>query len=265
MIKYILLSIGIAAIACLLLWMLKPLKISDAAAEKFSSVPDMPVNFGYKCSWLSVRTFDQKGLGLALSFKNLQPINWKEGVDKGYDYIDTKKLDMALSSKNFKKAVDKAVSSKIFISPPIDGWMLAICGKIPLVDHSSEDIFIKDLKSILIKLSSELGEAQYFASNRVSSYYCWCCAKNGRINRLYYYSDGTMLCEGEPIGLEKELKLLKPSDLDPENDVDLDDESIAWPDEELVLKIAGSWSINPATLSDRKDLQPSAGLYGTYP
>jgi hypothetical protein len=206
--------------------------IDDFKTIEVSIIPDNPIGFGYKSRWIAVRSVNQRSVAKALELIKLQDCNWESGF-----YAGPKK--------------------SIFLSPPIDGWILITGYGLPYdnVENSHGRI-----KKILNTLSRSFGEAQFFETHRVSESHCWIISKNGIVSRSYSY-DG---CSGEyhemlgdTMEIEKRFNLYENVlDFDKSNDFDV-------PDEEIVIKIAEELSINPTNLDERKDIL-GLGLHGEF-
>lgn len=199
--------------------------------EGVSAVPDAPVSFGYKITWIAVKTADMKKIAEVIGLKNVQECNWESG----------------LAYAQYKS---------VFVSPAVGEWTLVVghfeYGK---VEYATE-------KKLLLKLSAEFGEAQYFGSHRVSDYYCWMKAENGKIARLYgTMNDGSTMAEGNPTEFEQKLNLFDPNCADAKHDWYWEREDLTSQDEDLVLELAESWSVNPAKLDQLKGID-GTGLLG---
>ena len=120
----------------------------------------------------------------------------------------------------------------VFVGSPVDGWVL-----VPFAwPLASPDEF--DLGA----LSSRYGEAQRFVTHRVVEAHEWERWVDGRPVRRFGWlgeSGEVLYDEGEPGELE--------------------DQEFA--DEELVMEIAGAWSIDPTRLDERADVDDT-GLLG---
>jgi hypothetical protein len=185
-----------------------------------------PFIFGYKSLWIAVRS-DSPAL-VANKLADLEKENYK-----------TK-----------KHIFFKYDNSEVYVSNVYKGWtfILADLRDMP----SGEDLrFIPDLKALLNNLSTSFGEAQYFGSHRVVDYSCWVKSTNGKIDRFFSFvggGDGYVLVEGEPSAIETKHNLLKTTI----NLTDADYEKFKSPDEEILMDIAGNWSIDPVKLSDEE-------------
>jgi hypothetical protein len=199
------------------------------------TIPDMPIDFGYKCLWFAVKTDDKAKLATLLDLENIQDCNWKVGIDHAYD------------------------NEIVFITPAINGWTFACGWALPL--HPD------DVKIVLEDLSREFGEAQYFMTHRMTNFHCWMKATNGQMQRTYALlgeSGENLIIEGEPTAIEKTFNLGNTLSDKARDKAYLDREDVNWPDEDMVMKIAGNWSINPGELESRKDNVPGLGLVGRF-
>ncbi len=201
--------------------------------EMDKTTPDLPLGFGYKISWMAVKTKNIQMLSQLLKLKKTSICNWKYGINAAYE-------------------------NSIFITPSIDGWAL-VCGN-ELPDGDSNEI-----QEILITLSKEFHEAQFFSTHRVTEYHCWIKAVEGKVIRIYSYvgeSGENISVNGKLTDFEKKFNLINTFSKEAEDSNYFDREDLTIPDEELVMQIAGNWSLNPTTLNERADLPLSLGILG---
>lgn len=197
---------------------------------------DLPIGFGYKIMWIAVKTEMKEKVGEIIGLKKLQPSTWKNGIDKAY-------------------------KDSVFITPPVNGWTLAVGMKLPSGDSIES---IDKVKLLLKKLSLEFGEAQFFCTHRVVEYHCWIKSTKGNIIRTYSYlgeSGENILIDGTPTAIEKKYKLVNTFSPEAEKKDYFEQEDLVYPDEELVMTIAEDWSINP-TLIDNMENIKGIGLIG---
>jgi hypothetical protein len=210
---------------------------STVPSKVDKTVPDSAVGFGYKCMWFAVKTDNKNMLAEILKLKNISDCNWQVGIDMAY-------------------------KGSVFITPPIDGWTLACGWGLP---HGDSKEGIDEVKNILKTLSKEFGEAQFFCTHRVTEYHCWIKATNGQVDRVYSYlgeSGKNVAIEGQPTEFERTLNLANTFSDESKDDKYFEREDIVWADEELLMKVAEHWSIDPSKLDERKDISPSLGLLG---
>lgn len=187
--------------------------------------PDQPSSFGYKISWIAVRTEDAASVAATLDLSSLRPATWHEGITLAYEYE----------------------SPFVFLTPPIDGWTCAVGHHVDA--RWVEKRFTPLNEEFICKLSQQFGVACFFSSHRVSSTYVWMRSDAGTLTRSFGYSDSEYLFDiGTPTPEERRLGLDAWSEAH-------------WPDEDDVINIAAAWSIDPIALDDRKEPR-SKGILG---
>ena len=201
------------------------------------SEPDRPTSFGYKGTWLAVKGNDPQEIAAATGIRKLQPCNWAIGIESAY-------------------------RDAVFVTPPIDGWVLlpGVAGSFPDADSNDG---ITEVKKLLNDLSIRFGEAQYFGTHRGVGYVSWLRSINGEIIRAYAHADGnTLIVEGQPTPIEQQYQLVNTLSEEPGYQ---EREDLTYACEEEVMTIAGAWSVNPSTLHERHDLPAGLGLLGMIP
>lgn len=237
--KLLILS-GIVAFIAFSVWYAKR---NGATAEYKSETKkvlieqDKPIEFGYKIVWIAVKTNNKSELSKILGLKNSKPSNWKSGIENAYE-------------------------NSVFITPQIGDWTLAVGMGLPLGDSQES---IKKLEKVLNELSSEFGEAQFFGTHRVVEYHNWMKSVNGKIERVYSYVGESMeniKVYGKPTEPESKLNLFNSLSEEAKSDEYYDREDLDYADEELVMKIAEYWSVNPTKLTERTDIKNELGIVG---
>ncbi len=209
-----------------------------------SEKPDQPISFGYKCSWLAIKSEHPLDVVAALALRHVRLANWKSGIEAAY-------------------------AGEVFISPPLDGWILAVSRNFPWPGGAQ---FGDPCTPFLRPLAHLFPEVQFLATHRVVETHAWARLVNGTILRQYAYSgeSGEILWNvGTPTDEEVAL-LLKQEDRlrafwGPE-DVDAivtGDEPFLMPSESDVMRMAAVWSIDPSQLRDR-NLGLSVGHVGAF-
>ena len=209
----------------------------NTATDADMEILDQPISFGYKCMWFAIKSVHAEELIKILGLSNIKPCNWNIGVESAYE-------------------------DDVYITPPINGWTIAIGRGLPYGDTKEGIEFVK---SILQKLSRDYGEAQFFCTHRVTEYHCWIKADEGNIQRVYSYlgeSGENIMIEGEATDFEKTLHLINTFSDEAKEKNYFERADINLPYEETVMKVAENWSINPSTLESRNDIMPSLGLLG---
>ena len=171
---------------------------------------DVMVGFGGKQAWIAVRDGDPAAVIAALDLRDLGTVRWRDGIDLAH-----------------------VTDDRVAITPPIDGWVLAVGRRFLLVTP--------DLPS----LSKTLGtEVQFFATHRVTESHRWQRAVDGELVRAFGYVGQTgqiTTWHGDP----------DPAELAAHVPAMIDDDTMVLVAEQDVLHIAGAWSIDPTTLGGR--------------
>ncbi|MCW3105441.1 MAG: hypothetical protein JWO09_3881 [Bacteroidetes bacterium] len=237
----ILLLLVVAIRVIMLIYRLRKAKSSSPRQKVFSAAeqttPDLPQGFGYKCTWIAVKANDPQKVAECLKLRNISACNWAAGISKAYD-------------------------DSVFISPPLGGWIIAAGVNLPAPESTND---IHEVKKMLAALSLVFGEAQLFSTHRVVEYHCWIKAAAGAVTRIYAFSGEAgenIAIEGRPTRIENQYQLVNTFSEESDQDNYFDRDDLTWPDEELVMKIAADWSIDPTKLDELKDMQPTLGLVG---
>ena len=191
---------------------------------EISSLPS--ISFGYKTTWVSVRTNSIDNVKRYFSDYNWYTIPFVEGVSLSY-------------------------KGSLFISPAIDGWVLITSNKLPCTDS---ELGLKQITNLINDLSLKFDEAQYFSNYRVSGYSSWARSMKGKITRGFSDINGDVIWDiGKKFGIEKQYAFPHEKGEKP------DDLRIDIPDEELVMELAGNWSIDPTKLDEKELLHQETG------
>lgn len=220
--------------------------LARAGGEKqlyFAQSPDRPCAFGCSMAWLAVRGDDPEELVDALGLEQAAPCNWNSGIGAVYDAT--------------------LGTSRVFVSPPVDGWMFVVGLALP---HPLGPGFLDKCMPTLVNLGSHFSEAQYFFTYPPIDYYAWAKVKDGRLVRAFGVSDeGIVWNKGRPSREERSLglKLFELRGVRGRKG-DAGGEIILHPTEDHVLRLASRWSIDPTTLSDA-DASAGLGFIGFAP
>lgn len=203
-----------------------------------SKIPDRPKAFGYKCSWIAVRSEQPAVVAEAMQLSELCSCNWETGIAAAYAYRRPKYA---------------------FVSPPIDGWTLVVCFGLPWFDNPERTA---QLRALLDRLASRFPEVQYFSTHRVVEANSWVRIVNQEWVRAFAFL-------GEADALKSDIGAI-----DPAEDQLRKKARIAWTkyalpdapfaysaDEDDVMAMAAAWSIDPSEIESR-NLPPGLGLVG---
>jgi|SRR6185369_815056 len=239
----ILLLVGAILILIVLALRKRPMRPAEPRPPKVVEIhaePDQPRGFGYKCAWVAVPSSDSRAVAEGLGLREIQLSGWSSGLEAAYAYP----------------------SSYVFVTPPLSGWTLAVGVGLP--DPSDRDVLSR-WRATMTTLSQRFGEAQYFASHRVSSYAAWALYSAGTERRLFAWADETIYNFGEPLPEEADLMRHLPGPAAAEGDPDYwDREDLQTPEEDDVIRLAAALSFDPSTI-DSLDLPASTGLVGKFP
>lgn len=168
--------------------------------------------------WLAIRSRNPLAVQAALGLHNPKPCTWIEGL---------------------------AGDQKLFIAPPVQGWILVIgCG---LPDPGDDvDVCFR----FIVGLSRKLGHVQYFCLNRVLGHHAWVRAESGRVLRGYAWAEKTLWNQGIKTAAELELGLKCFGYLESPQHAFGQPDVVAL-NTERVPMLAARWSLDPAGIDDR--------------
>jgi hypothetical protein len=182
---------------------------------------DSPIAF-FDLSWLAVRKAHPEAITTALDLSDPQSVTWRQGLNAVIgDFWDF-------------DAHPSAFLSRVYITPEVDGWRLAIGGWLGGTDRKQPG---GDVAGYCRRLSREFGEAHAFTTQGRMDWYSWCLARSGTIVRLFLWAETTLADEGTPTPVEVQSRNERSAGPD------------GWrPSETVVMAIAGECSIDPEQL-----------------
>ncbi|MBI3874377.1 MAG: hypothetical protein HY300_00075 [Verrucomicrobia bacterium] len=196
------------------------------AAGRFQNPP-----FDSPCRWLAIRSGNPQSVQTALNLHNPTACSWEEGLAEARD-------------------------RKLFISPPIDGWVLVVGSGLPDQADDADACF-----HFLTRLSRKLGHVQFFSLNRVVHHHAWARLDRGRVQRAYAWAGQTLWNQGPLTFVEAELGLrcFDYFEVNPRGDFSQSDPASVNTDK--VPLLAARWSVDPAAIDERR-LKPGRGIAG---
>jgi len=242
-----------------------------------SAEPDHPLAFGYKVGWFAVATEDAALVARVLGLVGVQVANWQTG------------LKMAVKIDPFSRNLDR----KVFLTPPLNGWVLVVGGALPYPTELSDtdanfNAITNRFDNLMLRLSSHFPEVQYSASHRVSDFVTW-TRRTERLYRSFTYADGWVYLNrgsqtkeeralgmpgltgmGQQAATDEIFRLLEKQQAEEDALCNLDlsrKEAIQclrrspMPSEKNVTELAGLWSLDPSQIEERFH-DPSTGLLG---
>lgn len=195
----------------------KPKAASQMAqsASKYDATPDMPQQFGYGTGWLCIKGCTAEEIITILGLKNAQAANWKSGMN----------------------AVENNFMKKVFISPVVNGYVLAV-GYIPFgVKHT-----VKEELEILDDIALQVDEMSCFSTQNTVDLHVWAKYAGGKLVRGYgwigesgevYINKGELTPEEISLGFTNLIQ-----------DSQCDWNSVELPTEENVMQISAAWGVD---------------------
>lgn len=193
----------------------------------FDVTPDRPSPFGYKMSWLAIRTRDTARVIEVLDLVEPKPCNWRSGIGTIYD--------------------DHLGENHVFVSPPVNGWTFVVGLSLP---YPVGRTFVDKCTPMLMDLGEQFIEVQYFFTYPLIDFFAWARIIDGKLVRAFAIGDeGVLWNKGKPCKDEKSLglKLFELRGVRGRKG-DAGGELILYPTEEHVMRLASRWSLDPTRL-----------------
>ena len=209
----------------------------------FGETPDQPKPFGYRMSWLAIKTTDTAAVLNVLALYDAVPANWNSGIGTVYD--------------------DRLSDNYVFVSPPVKGWTLVAGVPLP---HPVGHAFTDKLSPLLLLLSQSFGDVQYFASFPIIDFFAWTRVYKGRVVRAFVIGDDGVIWDRGRLTPEEKALGLKCFDLRgiKGRKGDAGGAIVLYPTEEQVLRIASAWSCNPLQI-DKLQINDGIGFVARVP
>lgn len=225
-------AVGGTVITLLVLsWRRKQLAVEIPFAQAIKEISLAPLLIKRPTTWLAVRSRNVHAVQIALGLNNVQPCTWSEGL---------------------------AGDEKLFIAPPVKGWVLIIGSGLP---DPADDVDV--CFRFLTNLSHKLGHVQFFKANRVLGHHAWVRVEGGKVVRAYAWAGKTLWNQGAPTRAEAEfgLRCFEYFEMPEET---FEQSEIATSNVEKVSSLAGRWSLDPSTL-DEHLFEHAYGIAGEPP
>ena len=209
----------------------------------FSDTPDQPKPFGYRMSWLAVRTTDTAAVLEAMELAEVKPANWNSGIGAIYS--------------------DLLSDSYVFVSPPVKGWTFVSGVPLP---HPFGRNFIDKLTPMLAVLSARFPDVQYFASFPIIDFFGWARVQKGRLVRAFIIGDDGVILDRGRLTPEERALGLKLFDLRGIKDRigDAGGAIVLHPTQDQVLRLARGWSLDPIFI-DKTSAEAGLGFIARAP
>lgn len=188
-----------------------------------------PTMYELPARWLAIKSNNLFSVQSALGLHNPTPCSWEEGL---------------------------ARPRKLFISPPISGWILVMGASLP---DPSDDV--DALYHFITRVSRRLGEVQFFSVNRILNHHAWVKTSQGRIVRGYAWAGVTLWNQGNKTPAEMSLGLKCFDYTEPMQRIHFALADPASSNVEKVPLLAARWSVDLTTI-DARMLKESRGVAG---
>ena len=185
---------------------------ASAGAEGFRTSP-----FEQPSRWLAVKANDPSVVQAALHLNRPTACSWEEGLAE-------------------------AREDKLFISPPISGWVLVVGPGLP---EPAEDVDL--CYRFLTELSRKLGHVQFFSASRVVNYHCWALLERGHVYRAYAWAGETLWNQGPLTAAERDLGLVCFGYGTEQNPFAI--REVLTVNSDNVNQLAARWSVDPCAYS----------------
>jgi len=190
---------------------------------------ERPCLFHRPDRWLAVRSRNVFSVQTALGLANPKPCPMYEGL---------------------------AGEQKLFIAPPVGGWILVVGSGLPDPGEDVDACF-----KFLLNASRKLGRVQFFNANPVLHHHAWVRADHGRIQRAYAWAGRTLWAQGGITPAEKLLDLQCFDYSDPDEAASVMNSDSVVSNVDKVPLLAARWSLDPARIEGRL-LENEKGVSG---
>ncbi len=180
-------------------------------------------------SWLAVKSRNLLAVKAAVGLQHVKPCSWLQGL---------------------------AGDERLFIAPPVKGWILIMGSDLP---DPSEDI--DACFRFILELSRKLGQVQFFTASRILHYHGWVRAEGGRVVRAYTWAGHTLWTQGARTKAEKELELKCYDYAEACEPRPYGAPDAILTNVDKVPLLAARWSLDPGRIDDHF-LQTERGLAG---
>lgn len=168
--------------------------------------------------WLAVRSLNPRAIQDALGLQHARDCTWSDALGAPFE-------------------------PRLFISPPVDGWILVMGCDLPDPADDIDECF-----KFLCALSEKLGEVQFFSRHRAVSHHGWARLSGGKVLRAYAWAGETLWNQGTITEAERDLKLRCLAYMQSSNVLGLAERELLALNTERVVRLAARWSIDPTSV-----------------
>ena len=180
--------------------------------------------------WIAIRSGNPVAAQTVLGLHNAKPCSWGEGLNMLTDHT-------------------------LFISPPIDGWLLVVGHGLP---DPSDDV--DECYRFILRLSRELGHVQFFSINRAVDHHAWVKAEGNRVIRAYAWAGETLWNQGRMTSAEAEVGM-KCYGYGEARDPALIGGEVQHSNADKVTFLAARWSFDPTNIDEQR-ISAAQGIAG---
>lgn len=209
----------------------------------FDTKPDPPAAFGYRMSWIAIRSSDTARVAEVLEIEAVKAANWRTEIGTVYD--------------------ERVGQGRVYLTPPVNGWTFVVGMALPQPLGGG---FADKCTPMLLDLSGSFPDAQYYVCFPALDLFAWARVVDGKLVRAFAIGDeGVIWNKGRPTKEERGLGLRvgevrgmkgRKSDVGPPIPI--------YPTEAQVMHLASCWSLDPTSLTGSK-ADPGIGYVCTAP
>ncbi len=178
-----------------------------------------PSLFDQPARWLAIKGHHPEFVQETLGVQNGVRCSWEEGLSELSD-------------------------QKLFIAPPVGGWILVIGTSLPDPAEDVDKCF-----HLLSSWSRQLGHVQFFSANRILNHHAWAIVDQGVVFRAYAWAGETLWNQGQMTSAERDLDLRCLEYGSGRSLLGQKEPFIS--NTENICRLAARWSLDPNVLSDR--------------
>ncbi|HEV2210301.1 MAG TPA: hypothetical protein VG167_16105 [Verrucomicrobiae bacterium] len=179
--------------------------------------------------WIAVRSRNLLAVQAALGLQHAKPCSWIEAL---------------------------AGDEKLFLAPPVKGWVLVMGSNLPEPGDEVDVCF-----RFVLELSRKLGQVQFFSASRILHHHAWVKADGGKIVRAYAWAGRTVWNQGALTAAERELDLKCFGYTEAAERISFNQPEPVALNVDKVPLLAARWSLDPARI-DAGFLQSESGVAG---
>jgi hypothetical protein len=180
--------------------------------------------------WLAVRTHNPLSVQQAMGVQHPRACPWGDALSTPFE-------------------------PRLFISPPVQGWVLVMGCDLPDPIADIDECFL-----FLTRLSQQLGDVQFFARNRAVSHHGWARLDSGKVIRAYMWAGETLWNQGSETKAERDLKMRCLTYADNSDALGVAEREAFALNTDKVVRLAGAWSLDPTAVG--ADLLETNGIAG---